>query len=405
MKREQPAWRADGPEALQLVELLQRAEPTAPESEEAAARRFAESAREHLTRSRRHALRYAVALVAAAAALLLAFQLRGRFDDAPALSYQVQSGASIGQTLDARSAPLELEFSDGTVVTVERGTLACVAETTPRGARFHLESGRMLFDVVPHEERGSWLVDAGPFQVRVTGTVFSVEWLAAEESLRVDVTRGHVMVEGAGQRRELGAGDSFQHRGQRAVERAAESIASAAQPEPVVAGPAPSSAPEHAVDKTESWKQLVTAGKFDQVIAAAERRGFAACLGVCSREDLRALADATRLGGRTELSERALLAQRSRFPGSADAASAAFLLGRNAEVRRDPQAITWYDRYLAEAPNGRFASDALGRKMTFVAARDAKTGAALAEQYLARFPDGPYAAHARGLLQAGKRGH
>jgi hypothetical protein len=335
---------------------------------------------------------------------LLTFQFLGKSQGKPALSYQVQSGAAVGQALDASKAPLELKFSDGTAVTVERGTQARVAETTSYGARFRLDSGRMLFDVVPHAERGHWLVDAGPFQVRVTGTVFSVEWLAAEESLRVDVTRGHVVVEGAGQRRELGAGDSFQHRGQQALERAAAPIANAVKTESVEAVPAPSSAPEHAVEKSESWSQLVTAGKFAAVIAAAEKRGFSSCLGNCSRDDLRALADATRLGGRAELSERTLLSQRSRFPGSNDASSAAFLLGRSAEARGDAQASAWYDRYLAEAPNGRFASDALGRKMTFVAARDAKSGAVLAEQYLTRFPQGAYASHARGLLEAGKGG-
>jgi hypothetical protein len=188
------------------------------------------------------------------------------------------------------------------------------------------------------------------------------------------------------------------------VERAATPIADAVAPEPAVAALPPSAVPERPAEKTESWAHLVSAGKFAAVIAAAERRGFATCLASCSREDLRALADATRLGGRPELSERALLAQRSRFAGSSDAASAAFLLGRSAEARGDAQASAWYDRYLTEAPRGRFASDALGRKMTFTAARDAKAGAALAQQYLARFPEGTYAAHARGLLEAGKRG-
>jgi len=406
MKQEKAPWSTEGAEAMALIGLLQKADPKPTENQAAAARQFALSARQHLASqgNRSARARYGVMLVAAAALVLLALQFRGKLASEPALSYRTQSGASVGQALDASKGPLELEFSDGTVVTVERGSQARVAETTSRGARFRLESGRMLFDVVPHADRGNWLVDAGPFQVRVTGTVFSVEWLEAEDSLRVDVTRGHVVVEGAGQRRELGAGDSYQHRGPRAGDRSAPPSATAVAPEPSVVAPAPSTSREHAVERSEPWSRLVTEGKFARVIAAAERRGIANCLAACSREDLRAFSDAARLGGRPELSERALLAQRSRFAGSSDAASAAFLLGRSAEARGDAQASTWYDRYLAEAPNGRFASDALGRKMTFTAARDPKAGAALAQQYLARFPAGAYAAHAQALLEAAKRG-
>jgi TolA-binding protein len=136
------------------------------------------------------------------------------------------------------------------------------------------------------------------------------------------------------------------------------------------------------------------------VLSLAEQRGLQACLDACSRADLNALADASRLAGHEATAQRALLAQRSRFPGSSEAAAAAFLLGRAAEQRRDPKAVEWYDRYLAEAPSGRFAGDALGRKLLLVAKGDAPAGRELAKQYLARFPSGPYASHARSLIEA-----
>lgn len=412
--REAP-WTDEGAEARALLELARRAEPSAPVSEDASARSFllfvrrrAEAERRGSAWAARGGWRYGLGLAAALVLAVVAFELGDSWRSGQALSYHLKSGAPVGQAIDARQGPVELDFSDGTVVRVDYGTEARVAETTRRGARFRLDSGRMTFDVVPHAERGNWSVDAGPFQVRVTGTVFTVEWSASEGTLRVEVTRGHVVVEGAGQRRELGPGDSFEHRSSAATS-GEETAAVDPAPSPVKtelgsASPVPSVTPPRPTEKASGWSQLVAAGEFAAVIDAAARRGIQSCLDGCTREDLRALADAARLGGKAGLAERALLAQRARFPGSSDAAAAAFLLGRAAEGRRDPRAIAWYDRYLAESPRGRFASDALGRKMMFVAQGDQKSAALLAEQYLSRFPDGPYAGHAHGLLEATKRG-
>lgn len=410
-KARREPWASEGAEADALFELARSLD--APSSEDAPARRFVAAFRAQSdTKAERSRLtmprqwHYGLAFVAAVSLVLLWFKAGSLPWSGDALSYRVSSGAVASQLLEARHEPIKLDFSDGTVVTVERATRAHVSETTQRGARFRLDSGKLSFDVVPHAERGNWSVDAGPFQVRVTGTIFTVEWLAAEGSLRVDVTRGHVIVEGAGQRRELGAGDSFQHREASAATGgvllevpAATARAVAAEPPNAVRPALP------AAEKERSWSDLVAAGQFAAVIDAAHRRGAQACLSACSREDLRALADAARLGNDGQLAERALLAQRARFAGSSDATAAAFLLGRRAEDRREPNAIAWYDNYLSEAPQGRFAGDALGRKMLLVAKSDAKRGAALAEQYLERFRAGPYAGHARSLLEAKGRGH
>lgn len=398
----QARWDTESAEARALLELARTSEPHAPLSEDVAARAFVAAFRSHTQRrtvgsvwAALGAWRYGVACAAALAVALVGFQLGSSSRGEPPLSYHLKSGGAAGRVIDAKGGPVELGFSDGTVVTVEGGARAQVSETTERGARFRLDSGRMAFDVVPRPNRGNWSVDAGPFQVRVTGTVFTVDWNASEGSLRVEVTRGHVVVEGAGQRRELGPGDSFEHRGRVPAAPVAEAARERALEAP--SAPLPPVASSPAADKPLSWAQLVAAGSFDAVLDAASKRGVPACLEACSREEVRALADAARLSGRAALAERALLAQRARFPGTGDATAAAFLLGRAAEEREDARAVGWYDRYLAEAPQGRFAADALGRKMMFVARRDATAAAALAEQYLARFPAGPYAAHARNL--------
>lgn len=407
-------WNAEGEEAKALLELARSVGPRVAATEDQSAQWFASSFRQYAEAQKKPSVwvalgqwRYALAL---AGTLVVVFALLkvGSLPNREALSFQMKSGAPVAKLIEAKLEPIDLNFSDGTVVTVERATTARVAETTERGARFRLETGRMAFNVVPHANRGQWSVDAGPFQVRVTGTVFTVEWIAAEGSLRVDVTRGHVVVEGAGQRRELGPGDSFHHREPaparsdppRAGDAEKTAEPQGLEPPTLPVAPAPSARSE----KGPSWPGLVAAGEYATVIDAANQRGVRACLDDCAQDDLRALADAARLSGKAALAERALLAQRARFAGSSDALSAAFLLGRAAEDRHDPKAIGWYDKYLEEAPKGRFAGDALGRKMLLVASGNKQTGAALAAEYLARFPAGPYAGHARGLIEANSRG-
>jgi len=152
-----------------------------------------------------------------------------------------------------------------------------------------------------------------------------------------------------------------------------------------------------AADGKSSWGKRVAAGDFDGVLAEAQEVGLDAAIAKSSLADLVALADAARYRGRGDLARRALVAQRERFPASSAARTAAFLLGRLGENDREA-AIGWYDRYLAEAPNGEFASEALGRKLVAVQALSGREAARpMAKEYLRRFPRGPYATKAREL--------
>src|SRR5262249_34553322 len=119
-----------------------------------------------------------------------------------------------------------------------------------------------------------------------------------------------------------------------------------------------------------------------------------------SLADRAALADAARYAGRTDIARRALLAQRARFAGTAEARDAAFLLGRIADdaLGRPSEAIGLYDAYLAEAPHGPFAAEALGRKMMATKrTRGAEAARAVAAEYLPRFPKGAHAKTAQEL--------
>ena len=105
---------------------------------------------------------------------------------------------------------------------------------------------------------------------------------------------------------------------------------------------------------------------------------------------------------RGDLARAALLEQRRRFPGSPRSLDALFLLGRVAEQGQGGkrQAIQHYDEYLARAPGGTYAAEALGRRMILTKDVEGQASAGrVAEEYLRRFPDGSYAKAARALRQ------
>jgi TolA-binding protein len=144
----------------------------------------------------------------------------------------------------------------------------------------------------------------------------------------------------------------------------------------------------------------VASGKWDRILADVERIGVSATLENASSEELFALADAARYRSRNGLAQEALLAERRRFPGSSRALDAAFLLGRLEESREHgaDKALKWYDEYLARAPAGTYASEALGRKMMVTSRTEGAARAQhIAKEYLRRFPTGTYAGPARAL--------
>ena len=182
-------------------------------------------------------------------------------------------------------------------------------------------------------------------------------------------------------------------------------------PEPPHPAPrAPNPPPPHARASTSAaaappsldWPARVAAGDFRGVVADAQARGVDASLHGAPLADLGALADAARYAGDNDLARRALLAERSRFPASAEAHAAAFLLGRLADSGGGAPgaAVGWYDAYLAEAPYGAFAAEALGRKLAALRRAHDPAARAVAAEYLQRYPKGPYAASARELTEA-----
>jgi hypothetical protein len=362
-----------------------------------------------------------------------------------------------------------VQFSDGTHVDLGQGSRVSVLSRGPRGARLRLEEGEAHFDVA-HLPHAAWSVEAGPYVVYVTGTVFDVRWSGSDEVIEVRMRSGSVQVGGpllpervtlrAGQRlrarlasSELLIGDarggddragaadiapSRPSAGERAPSTAGvpgtppapEAALAGEAPPPVAAPPSlppPSIAPHAAVPPTpeaptrapatahraiahaapppnpwapRTWSSAITSGNAARVVAEAEAHGLEKTLVEVDSTALMALSDASRYTGRPEVAVRALIAERQRFPDTALANAAAFLLGKLADDRGEVAAgLAWYRRYLSEKPNGPYAAEALGRKMLAVeriSGRDAARS--VAAEYVERFPNGTYMLQAHAIL-------
>jgi hypothetical protein len=361
--------------------------------------------------SRRARARWAGAAllgIAAAATCLTLLPERER----PALHYAVEQ---LPRGAQASAAPVQrLNFSDGSQLTLGADAEAKVAELSSHGARVILARGQAEVAIAKRKQ-ASWLLQAGPYSVRVTGTAFRLSWTAEREQIEVDMRHGSVVVTGP----MAGSGVAL-HAGQRLVGSPRQrrlvvedwSSASVAAPTSAAA-PAAAAAPSEPVaapytreaarplPAARGWARKVARGEFATVLSEARAAGPGRALANASASDLAALADAARYARQNELGRKALLALRERFPQTQEARDAAFFLGR---ASGGASALAWYDRYLEEQPAGSYASQALGRSMMLRYERgETMRAASLAAAYLQRFPGGPYAESAR-TLSAQARG-
>jgi ferric-dicitrate binding protein FerR (iron transport regulator) len=144
-------------------------------------------------------LRPALAGLAFAAAIAVAVALfvRGRVAPAP-IAWHVENGSVGAQgyvSIPATAPSARLVFDDGSHFALAPGSRGRVASTTASGAEVVLEQGRARVQV-QHGKNTRWLVDAGPFAVRVTGTEFTVAWEVEAETVEVWMRSGHVEVTG-----------------------------------------------------------------------------------------------------------------------------------------------------------------------------------------------------------------
>ncbi len=342
-----------------------------------------------------------------------------------AIWFRVEPGGSAGR-IGAYVAPtgersVQLQFSEGSRVALEEGARARVAETTAHGATVLLESGRARVEVV-HRPRTEWTFVAGPYTVKVHGTVFHVGFDAQSQLFELDMESGVVEVLGPGlvepveirgaQRFVHHAGDASGGARRALAQPGVSSSASApAPPEPVPDSVAalglPAGGPDSPANASparnrhldNSWQARVARGEYAGVIREAESRGLERVYAGASADDLTALANAARFTGKSAIGRGVLGALRRRFAGSPAAASAAFLMGRMVEGASPLEARSWYERYQQEAPSGSLIAEAMGRRMLITRDLGSRDEAVrLAREYMRRFPAGSYAGVARKIV-------
>ena len=155
--------------------------------------------------------------------------------------------------------------------------------------------------------------------------------------------------------------------------------------------------------RADRWRELLAAGRLLEGLRAAERANFDAGLSDRRpRKELLALADAGRFFGPSRRAVAALgclataLSRARRTPGRRPSRWGASCSRRSTPTR---QAANWFETYLREQPSGPLMGDAFGRLMEArLRSGDGAGARASAEQYLRRFPEGPYASEARGIL-------
>lgn len=332
-----------------------------------------------------------------------------------------------GISLMASTTALPYRAPDGSVIRLEAGSQGHIKQQA-HSTLFELQRGRGHFEVAKHPDQ-DFTVVAGRYQVHVVGTRFNVEYpdpdhlgVSVEEgrvAVRVPLRSTPVLLEagdrldvdqnqlalraGAGRRahepsRGVLSGTSSSARGEKV------SADSAARPRDE-AGSMPSPPSGSAVSAEPSaprdWHALYELGRYGAALELAKQQGFEGLTQTLPAARLVQLADAARLGGDSQAALLALRALESRFPGSAVAADAGFLIGRlHAQRGESGSAIQRLTAYLQTGENARYSLEATGRLMELhAAAGNRQPARALAARYLKRAPNGPYRRLAQSVLE------
>jgi transmembrane sensor len=336
---------------------------------------------------RRRRLLFAADL-AFASACVLALVVFGLGRRAPSAAQPTALQAAEQQAVVA--APTTT-FHDGSVAElVGRDTALRVEQDTPQHVVAHLTGGAR-FRVVPNRQR-TFEVQAGPVRVRVMGTTFSVVQLPSGPA-QVLVEQGHVQVAWLGGAAELQAGEGgvfppSEARATTEVSPAPAALDDAQSMPGVTGGPTATGARAGA---RKGWRDYAVKGEyaraFDELNASRDGvRDEAA--------DLMLAADVERLSGHPDQAVQPLRELCDRHANDRRAPVAAFTLGRVLldDLGRPTEAAAAFQRARALWPRGPLAEDALAREAdAWERAGRPERARSIADQYLARYPQGRHA--------------
>jgi ferric-dicitrate binding protein FerR (iron transport regulator) len=307
------------------------------------------------------------------------------------------------------SEPAALDFSDGSVLEMAAHTMLNVNVLGEHSAWTRVSKGKVTARV-HHADKTNWSFFAGPYEVRVVGTTFDLNWDNAE--LSIAMHDGEVRVLGPDQARWVlrkgerltipGTGDNGEARTASVTpEPAAErpNDESPSGDSPSGDSPTAKSAPSASLP---GWSGLLAKGRFADIVSDAKRMGVERAHGTLPAGELAAFAQAATYTGDASQAQATWLKIRSRFAGTPSAQRGAFFLARLEEQRgRHTDAASWLSAYLSEAPGGVYAAEAHGRQLVLarrLSGTNSPRSRALARDYLKRFPRGAYVETARATL-------
>lgn len=330
------------------------------------------------------------------------------------LEYSVTGAVAVQGVIRTDEKPAMVRFSDDSAIEASPRTTLGLDVVGERAALARLSKGDLRV-AIRHEDNTDFRFLAGPYEVRVIGTQFELGWDPDQAALSVVMREGKVRVVGPELDRVLVAGDTLKLTRKKPTantdqKEAAPDSASATRAEASNGLPALASSPSTESSGTSAqstqpaasrrdWTALVALGRFEDVVREAQAQGVTRTHAERRSAEVRALAQAAAYTGRTDLAIKSWSVVRQRFRGR-DAEQAAFFLGRIYDQQgKHAEALNWLKTYLREAPNGVYASEALGGVLTRVRRTEGTAAAQpLARSYLERFPKGSYAAAARAVL-------
>jgi len=338
-------------------------------------------------------------------------------DEAGRVSFEVD-GSTIGPDVAGRghlvaseSVPVDVRLSDRSQINLQPHTTIRLAALSDGVVITRMSQGAVDVDVV-HQAHTNYQFFAGPYLVKVVGTAFRLSYEPQSEALDLKMRSGVVEVLGPdGGSRTVKGGQSLHLQGVEPVSRVQDAVPTptkgepgrltgsepaAASAIPDATGPA-SYAPAHA---GTDFRQLAAQGDFAEIVRLAQLRGVDSLLASAPADQLQELAQAARYSGQLDLAERVWVRMSSRFSGQVLGKSAVFFIGRLEEQRgRYGAALARYESYLRTNPQGVYAQEAWGRKLQ-LSQKSQDLGATrhVAQQYLQRYPGGPYAATARSIV-------